>query len=102
MSEWLSVLWSGASPALSAGALVSAASPASAAAVASVVSVASVASEGSGNWELSMRPGWDAQPILEACFANQIRLRRFNTIEPTLHDVFVNLVGPGAREAVHR
>lgn len=48
---------------------------------------------GEGEWELELGEGVDAQPVLEACFAHRIRLRRFNTIEPTLHDLFVRLVG---------
>jgi len=55
-----------------------------------------------GFWELDLVDEVDAQPVLEACFTHHIRLRRFNTLEPTLHDVFVKLVGPDAGEAVRR
>jgi len=53
-------------------------------------------------WELEVRDGADSQSILEACFQNKIRLRQFDHTEPSLHDVFVALVGPEAREAALR
>jgi ABC-2 type transport system ATP-binding protein len=52
-----------------------------------------------GAWELELRESADPQGILQACFARGIRLRSFNQTEPTLHEVFVHLVGPEAREA---
>jgi ABC-2 type transport system ATP-binding protein len=55
-----------------------------------------------GQWELELREQADPQVILQACFAQRIRLRSFNQSEPTLHDVFMRLVGPEAREAVFR
>ena len=42
------------------------------------------------------------QAILQACFTHNIRPRGFRFDEPTLHDVFVQLVGPDAKEATHR
>jgi ABC-2 type transport system ATP-binding protein len=65
-------------------------------------SVVSVQRTPDGQWELELRENSDAQPILEACATHHLRLRRFNTLEPTLHDVFVKLVGPGAAEALDR
>jgi ABC-2 type transport system ATP-binding protein len=50
-------------------------------------------------WELELGESADAQGILQACFERGIRLRSFNQSEPTLHEVFVQLVGPEAREA---
>jgi ABC-type uncharacterized transport system ATPase subunit len=44
----------------------------------------------------------DPQIILQRCFEKQIRLRSFNQSEPTLHEVFVRLVGPEAKEASFR
>jgi len=38
------------------------------------------------------------QDILKHCFDNQISLSRFEYSEPSLHDVFVHLVGDDARE----
>ncbi len=54
------------------------------------------------HWELLLGDQLDAQAILEACFAKSIRLKRFDQSDPTLHEVFVHLVGPEAREASYR
>jgi ABC-2 type transport system ATP-binding protein len=53
-------------------------------------------------WELQMRDNTDPQLILQTCFAKGIRLRNFNHSDPTLHEVFVELVGPEAKEASRR
>jgi ABC-2 type transport system ATP-binding protein len=53
-------------------------------------------------WELQIRENADPQTILQACFAHGIRLRSFNHADPTLHEVFMQLVGPAAREASFR
>jgi ABC-2 type transport system ATP-binding protein len=53
-------------------------------------------------WELELRENADPQAILQLCFDRKIRLRSFNQSEPTLHDVFVRLVGPEAKEASFR
>jgi len=53
-------------------------------------------------WELEIRENADPQAILQACFDRRIRLRSFQQTDPTLHDVFMRLVGPEAREAVFR
>jgi ABC-2 type transport system ATP-binding protein len=53
-------------------------------------------------WELHIRESADPQAVLQAAFGNGIRLRGFEHAEPTLHDVFMNLVGPEAREATFR
>jgi len=42
------------------------------------------------------------QDILKHCFDNQISLSRFDYAEPSLHDVFVHLVGDEAREQKFR
>jgi ABC-2 type transport system ATP-binding protein len=55
-----------------------------------------------GTWELRLRELADPQVILERCFERGIRLRRFDHSEPSLHEVFVDLVGPEAREAAFR
>jgi ABC-2 type transport system ATP-binding protein len=57
---------------------------------------------GGGQWELELRENADPQAILQLCFEQKIRLRSFNQSEPTLHDVFVRLVGPEAKEASFR
>lgn len=55
-----------------------------------------------GHWELDIGESTDSQSILEACFQGGIRLKQFDHSEPSLHDVFVKLVGPEAREAAVR
>jgi ABC-2 type transport system ATP-binding protein len=53
-------------------------------------------------WELQIREHADPQAILQACFAQRIRLHSFNQSDPTLHEVFMQLVGPEAKEAGFR
>jgi len=57
---------------------------------------------GAISWELELRDHADPQVVLQACFARGIRLQSFNQSEPTLHEVFMRLVGPDAREAAFR
>jgi ABC-2 type transport system ATP-binding protein len=57
---------------------------------------------GSTQWELQIGEHADPQAILQMCFAKGIRLRGFNQSDPTLHEVFMRLVGPEAREATFR
>jgi len=57
---------------------------------------------GSLHWELELRENSDPQVILQTCFGRGIRLQSFNQSEPTLHDVFMRLVGPEAREVAFR
>jgi len=52
-----------------------------------------------GCWDLQLREHADAQSILQTCFARGIRLRSFSQTDPTLHEVFVTLVGDEAKEA---
>jgi ABC-2 type transport system ATP-binding protein len=54
------------------------------------------------HWELEVRESADPQAILQACFSQRIRLLSFNQSEPTLHEVFMRLVGPEAKEATFR
>jgi len=55
-----------------------------------------------GTWEVRLRESSDPQEVLASCFEHGIRLRRFDHSDPSLHEVFVNLVGPEAREASYR
>jgi ABC-2 type transport system ATP-binding protein len=57
---------------------------------------------GGGEWEIELREHADPQAILQTCFARGIRLRSFNQSDPTLHEVFMRLVGPDAKEAAFR
>jgi len=61
-----------------------------------------LASSAVAHWELELRDHADPQSILQTCFARGIRLQSFNQSEPTLHEVFMRLVGPEAREAAFR
>lgn len=54
------------------------------------------------HWEIELRENADPQSVLQSCFARGIRLRGFNQSDPSLHDVFMRLVGPEAREASFR
>ncbi len=54
------------------------------------------------HWELEVRENTDPQAILQSCFARGIRLHSFNQSDPTLHEVFMRLVGPDAKEAAFR
>jgi len=51
------------------------------------------------HWELELREHADPQAILQLCFARGIRLRSFNQSEPTLHEVFMRLVGTEGSQA---
>jgi ABC-2 type transport system ATP-binding protein len=64
--------------------------------------VASFESGHDGTTRFELRESANPQGILQACFQHQIPLRRFQANEPTLHDVFVHLVGSDAREAQSR
>jgi ABC-2 type transport system ATP-binding protein len=57
---------------------------------------------GCSSWEIQVRENADSSAILRACFERGISLRSFTQTEPTLHDVFVHLVGPEAKEAAFR
>ena len=48
--------------------------------------------------ELELAPGADAQDILRGLVTSGARLTRFEAVAPSLHKIFVDLVGP---EAVH-
>ena len=58
--------------------------------------------ERANGWELGIADGADPQGLLQACFERGITLTAFDHHEPTLHDVFVQLVGDEAREAQKR
>lgn len=60
------------------------------------------ADDPSSHWEIHMRDHADPAAVLRACFERSIELRGFHQTDPTLHEVFVQLVGPQAREAGFR
>jgi len=45
-------------------------------------------------FEVALRPGADPGDLLEACTAQAFPLRRFDIHMPSLHEVFIHLVGP--------
>lgn len=52
--------------------------------------------------EVLISDTFEAQRILKFCFDRDIPLDSFEQTDPSLHDVFVHLVGPEAREAAFR
>tara|TARA_B110000858_G_scaffold89711_1_gene103720 strand:+ start:33981 stop:34979 length:999 start_codon:yes stop_codon:yes gene_type:complete len=54
------------------------------------------------HWQLQINEQLNPQDILRSCFENNISLSRFEFTEPSLHDVFVHLVGDNAKEHAFR
>jgi ABC-2 type transport system ATP-binding protein len=52
--------------------------------------------------ELEMADGADPQEILRALLATGARLTRFQVSSPSLHKIFVDVVGPDAAVAAAR
>jgi len=50
--------------------------------------------------ELHMAPGCDSQQVLAALLA-RTRVRSFDIVKPSLHDIFVRIAGPPAKEQNH-
>lgn len=55
-----------------------------------------------GMHEIIMNDDADPQGLLRACFQQGIELNSFQYHEPTLHDVFLHLVGDDAKVAAYR
>lgn len=53
-------------------------------------------------WQLHISEQLNPQDILRSCFERNISLSRFEFTEPSLHDVFVHLVGDEAKEHAFR
>lgn len=53
-------------------------------------------------WQLQINEQVNPQLVLKTCFDKGIALNRFEFTEPSLHDVFVHLVGTDAREHTFR
>ena len=53
-------------------------------------------------WQLQISEQLNPQDILRSCFEKNILLSRFEFTEPSLHDVFVHLVGDDAKEHAFR
>ena len=61
--------------------------------------VAAVQQTSPGEWTVTLHPGADPQGVLAGCFSLGLPLTSFQATQPSLHDVFVHLVGNEAREA---
>ena len=72
--------------------LTSRADPGALAGVASATA-AGAANDGWTDWNVELNPGADAGDLLQACTTGGFALRRFETHKPSLHDVFLHLVG---------
>ena len=73
--------------------------------VGAVRQLESATNDGAGpyrRWEFELREEADPQALLKACFDRRLQLSAFQQTDPSLHDVFVRLVGEEAREAVFR
>ena len=49
--------------------------------------------DGWSTWEVQLNPGADSGALLQACTVNGFALRGFESHKPSLHDVFIHLVG---------
>ncbi len=70
-----------------------AADPAALAALDGVLEIKPADSDASPRWEVRIGEGMNPQLMLKFCFERGIALERFDHSDPTLHDVFVELVG---------
>lgn len=67
--------------------------------VENIIAIASADSLSTGKqWQVEIDEIINPQEILQTCFKRGIALKRFEFTEPSLHDVFVHLVGSEARE----
>lgn len=54
--------------------------------------------DGWAEWAVTVKTGAKGQDVLEACFENGLKLRRFEEHRPSLHDIFIHLAGDEASE----
>jgi len=52
-----------------------------------------LAQDGWTEWEVRLAPGADPDDLLQACTERAFALRRFEQARPSLHDVFLHIVG---------
>jgi len=50
-------------------------------------------SNGWSEWDVRLAPGGDPGDLLQACTERGFALRRFEQSRPSLHDVFIHIVG---------
>lgn len=72
--------------------LVSEADPSSLTGIASATRAG--AANGWNSWDVSLKPGVAPGDLLQVCTQNGFALRGFESHRPSLHDVFIHLVGP--------
>ena len=48
-------------------------------------------------WEVELRPGADARELVAAANQLDVPLSRFEHVQPSLHEIFVQRVGDAAR-----
>ena len=58
-----------------------------------VRAVALQADSGWRKWEVTLAPGLEPGDLLQHCTTNTFALRGFESVKPSLHDVFIHLVG---------
>ncbi len=63
-----------------------------------VIAEAGRKAQASRHWEILIKEHTDPQSILQCCINAGIPLTRFDHTQPSLHDVFVHLVGSDAKE----
>ena len=51
--------------------------------------------DGWSDWNVELKPGTDQGALLQQCTTSGFALRRFEIHRPSLHDVFIQLVGSG-------
>jgi len=49
--------------------------------------------DGWKDWDVRLKPGGDPADLLQACTEKSFALRRFEQSRPSLHDVFIHIVG---------
>jgi ABC-2 type transport system ATP-binding protein len=64
--------------------------------------IALAAADEAPRWDLTLADGADPHELLRRCFRDGLELTSFELYEPTLHDVFLQLVGEGAKVASFR
>jgi ABC-2 type transport system ATP-binding protein len=55
--------------------------------------------DGAQHWDIVLAKGADPQAVLAACFEQGVKLTRFDSSPPSLHEVFVILAGGDVGDA---
>ena len=73
-----------------------------AAAMRSVSDLIAIADDSGGAAEIKLVEGTDPQTLLARLMSQNVRLKRFEQVEPSLHRIFLDLAGPEAAEPERR